>query len=506
MKKLFSIFFLSIIFISFIFSESYKIVDQEITVDSPGFKFFGKTKEYSILTKYPIDKKTIFSDIESLEQYLTDYTKKLDSSRAFDSLSISYETSFDNTEAYNKVILKFDIVDSHHLLVLPYGKYSSNTGLSIKLKAKDTNFIGSLNTLSADLNLAISEDGFIPGLTFSYDNPFKLGIFDATWVNDYTLSYSLNEQTPEWDLKTGLKLSLPFEKFSFVMEFYQYFYKEMDYKVFDDDMYFAEEVSFSLPVTVAKLKNYSNLIYTPKISGILNWDFDGISEINDYLSSPTITIGHSLENSNIIWENFYRSGYSLKLVNTFIYNVQRQDLSPYIEFEGKYFNNWKLYNQNYWDRYGICINLYGFTYIDLPMNSYYYGNKIGERLRGILDNTYFGNDRPLYTTSTAIVLNIDLPHHILTTNFSKQIFNFDLQFSPFIDIALIQDRSKDSILAFEDGKYCAGLEILVFPLKWSSYTVRASLGTDLQKALSEPNLLQGLSKYKELFIGIGLHY
>ncbi|MCF0126897.1 MAG: hypothetical protein HUJ68_14320, partial [Clostridia bacterium] len=150
--------------------------------------------------------------------------------------------------------------------------------------------------------------------------------------------------------------------------------------------------------------------------------------------------------------------------------------------------------------------LFAFTYIDLSINQYNYGNKIGSRLRGVLDSTYLGNIKPEYTTSSAIVLNIDLPHNILTTDFSKQIINFNLQISPFFDMAFILDRNTERLFHPYDAKYCTGMEILVNPLKWSSYTLRISLGIDLKEAVNENNILEGISKHKELFIGIGLHY
>ena len=69
-------------------------------------------------------------------------------------------------------------------------------------------------------------------------------------------------------------------------------------------------------------------------------------------------------------------------------------------------------------------------------------------------------------------------------------------------MALVYDRNKDRYFNFEDGYYCAGFEFLVFPLKWSSITVRASLGVDLSKNI----FVEGLKNNKEIFIGIGLQY
>ena len=69
-------------------------------------------------------------------------------------------------------------------------------------------------------------------------------------------------------------------------------------------------------------------------------------------------------------------------------------------------------------------------------------------------------------------------------------------------MALVYDRKTERLFAFEDGYYCAGIELLVYPLKWSSVTVRASLGVDLRSNL----FVEGLMKNKEIFIGLGLQY
>ncbi len=508
MKKLSSFFSLFLFLAGLIFAESYKIDGTSFNIKGAGFKFLGKTREYAILTAYPVDTKTVFQDENLLNDYLADYKTKLESSRAFESVEIGYETvlSQDQENPYTSIILKFDIQDSHHLLALPYGKYSSNSGLSLKLKAKDTNFLGSLNTMSTDLNLKFSDEGIAPGLTFSYDHPFKLFAFDAVWVNEHSVSYTIGDTSPEWDLKTGLKFTLPFEKLSLVFEFYQYAFRNFDYASYGDDTYFKEAFAFSLPINLYKFKNYTYLVYSPGISYNFNWDFDGININNEYFTTHVLTASHSLSNENIVWADFFRSGYSFTLANSFIYNIQRNDISPYLAFEGKLFLNYQLHDQDYWDRYGITMDLYAFTYIDLPSNSYNYGNEIGDRLRGILDKNFFGNEYPEYTASSAIVLNLDLPHKVFTTNFKKDLINFNFQFAPFFDMALVYNRKTNNLFSFKEGYYCTGLEILVFPLKWSSYTVRASFGLDLASALKRNNLLEALSYDKEIYIGIGLQY
>lgn len=515
MKKTFLAFF--IVFACFslnskVFSQKYQIKSADFDIEGAGFAFLGKTKPYTILTNFPLDTKTVFESVSELENWTLNYKKTLENSRNFDFVEISYEQENETLlqEDINQVVLKIKIKDSHHLLFVPYPKFSSNTGLSLKIKGKDSNFLGTLQNLSSEIVFEFTDEGFSPGFSLDYDFPFKLGIFDAKWVNDYSISYTTGKSMPEWKFKTGLTLNLPLHKNSLSLELYQYSYKNFDYEKFNDDLYFTEEAALSTPVSIFTFENYTNLYFTPKISFYYNWDFDGISIDNNSLSSPSITFSNTLSNGKINWNDCLRTGYSASLTNSFTYNIQRNDFSPYLGIELKLFYDWQLTDKiNFFERLGITTDMYLFSYFFIPGNSYFYGEQIGSRLRGILDKSFFGNAEPEYTASTAFVFNLDFPFHLFTTNFKGRFFeklNFNMQMSPFFDAALVLDREKNTLFSVKDGYYCAGLEILVYPLKWSSYTLRASIGFDIKKVLNSDSLFEGLKKHNEIFIGIGLQY
>ena len=73
-------------------------------------------------------------------------------------------------------------------------------------------------------------------------------------------------------------------------------------------------------------------------------------------------------------------------------------------------------------------------------------------------------------------------------------------------MALVYNKEEKRLFNPYDGYYCAGLEFLVYPVRWSSITVRASLGVDLNKAANCYNFLEAISECKEIDIGIGLLY
>ena len=118
---------------------------------------------------------------------------------------------------------------------MPYPSFNSNTGFKFKLKAKDTNFLGSMESMSGDFNFAIdTKENKTPeykfGFNIDFDTPFKLGVFEVNWINSHELYYTIGENTPEWDLKTGLEFVLPLEKCSLNFNFYQSFIRNLDYE------------------------------------------------------------------------------------------------------------------------------------------------------------------------------------------------------------------------------------------------------------------------------------
>lgn len=506
MKKFTALLFFLFLTLPF-FSQSYKISDAQFSIKGAGFKFLGTTKEYSVLSNYPLDKKTVFKTEEELNTYIKNYKSQLESSRIFDSVQIDYETAA--SDDISEVTLLIKLEDSHHLVFMPYPKYSSNDGLSLKLKAKDTNFLGTMNTMNAEFKMNYSNKGFKPGFSFSFDYPFHIGPFHAEFLNDYTLTYVISDDKSgfEWQTKTGLKFSLPFDRLKLEFGAIQYTNEDFKYIKYKDDLYFTENFFVALPVTLTTFSNFSHLIYKPEVSLNCNWDFDSINKENDDLSSPDLTFTHSLSNEKILWEHNFRKGYSFEVKNAYMYNFQRNDFVPSLAFSGKYFNYFTTNDQDYWNRVGIATSLYAFGYFDIPDNKYFYGDTVGDKIRGVLDENYFGNTKPYGTSSAAIILNIDLPNNVCTTTFSKEILNFNLQFSPFFDVAFVYDRETNRAFHPADAFYCAGFEFLVYPLKWSSITVRASLGIDLKKSIQEENnFLEAISHNNEVFIGIGLLY
>ena len=518
MKKLL-IFVFSLLMFSRVFSESYKIENVIFNID-------GKTKENNILKNCPIETSTIFNDKEELISFIKNYEIELANLRIFEDIKIQYkESEQNNTEKTDKplpIILTINLKESFSFLAVPYFKFDSNTGSTFKIKAKDTNFLGSLNTMDFDVNFQIlTEDEtdaaeYLLGANFKYDFPFHIGIVNTTLINDYTISYTFGNNLPEWDGRLGLNFSLPINNINLELELNQYAKRDTSFAIFGDDIYFTENIKFSVPILLFSYNNVGDIKYTPYTSFTFNWDKDGINIKNNDLSSPIGVIGHSLSFGRINWIQNMREGFNFAMTNSLSYNFQRNEFIPYINLEIN--SHWNFKDSSNWflKRLGINTKLYSFVYIPLENNKFYYGEKYGNYLRGIRDEQFFNENTDLFASEkalssfTAINLCFDFPISLFTTKFTKSFlryFNFELQVSPFIDISLGYNRYTKRFFHPRDGFYTAGLELLVYPLKWSSFTVRGCLGVDMGRLLNivDNSWRSDVSLY-EFSFGIGLHY
>jgi len=518
MKKLLASILL--LFSSFLFAEAYKISKVEYTIEGCGWQIFSKTKEYALELNVPVDTQKTFNSKEELYLYLTEYNQRLENTRAFETITINPVFENEKDDFFN-VNLQVYVKDSFHLLAVPYPKYDSNTGFNLKLKAKDTNFLGTLNPLSTDVYflLASSESDNKQnkvGFNFDFNYPFPVRKLRATWINSDQFYYVFGNSMPEWNFKTGLSLCLPFDNYSFTWSFNQLCINNLDYSVYDDALYFVEDAQFSSTINFYTFENNSSLSYTPYINALYNWDSNGINPENGNLFGTRITVGHSISNGKINWNNDFRKGYSVSLSNSYCFNCKTYDFTPAVSFNGQYFTNYKIsdLNKNDWEFFnfiGINSRIYSFyNFID-PNNFYIYGSgsNIGSYLRGIRDEQFYFNDGLGYLCQTngAIILNLDFPFQIIKTNFPISFINFNMQIAPFIDIALIQNKFMQSSFNPKDGLYCGGLEVLVFPAKWKSMTVRGSCGFDLRRLFNKgTEMLTPNVSLWEITFGVGLFY
>lgn len=494
-----------------LFAYSYKI--NKVTYDIKGM-----TKAYAVDRSVKVDKETIFPDEESFATYIKDYKQRLENTRMFDEVIVEYTTTpSDEVEGLYLADITATLDDSFHFIGAPYPKYNSNSGFEFKLKLKDTNFFGTMQTMGSDINFSLKVDdddksmkrligdmGLTVGFNFIFDFPFKLFLLDATWTNDYAISYTVGHSSPEWTAATGLNFFVPLGTLTRLnFSFTQKFTRNFDYKKYGDDIYFTELATMSLPVTIHKFENWGDVTYTPYVSGTYYWDFNGINKSNSDLTGPRFTIGQTISTARIDWKNNFRTGVSISTTQSFTYNIQKEELAPKFSAELKAFKGFKYA--------GFYSDIYFFIGANTTEN-------IGSRLRGIRDSQYFSSSSghsgsKACDTTGAFVVNLDLPIHIFSTHFKKnrilRKLNFEVQLSPFIDFALHNNKATGTTFSIKDGFYAAGMEVVLHLESWKSIQVRGSFGVDVGRMLLKKwlntNWRDTVSKY-ELSFGIGLHY
>lgn len=479
-------------------------------IKSIEYNIAGLTRSSVLDRNIPVDKTRIFPDESALVAYISDYKQQLENTRFFDNVDVDYTVEQPDENDLCIVAVSVTASDSFHFIGVPYPKYNSNSGFELKLKVKDTNFLGSMNTMTGDIDFAVKQrseyEPFHPviGFNFDFDFPFTLFTLKSTWKNDYGITYTFGDPSPEWKLSTGLDFSTPLtSRSSLEFSVTQGFYRNFDYSKYDDDTYFSETAQLSLPVVLQYIDDWGKVTYTPYVNATYKWDYNGINPKNGDLSSPSVSIGQSISTSRVNWENNFRTGLSVSATQAVSYNFLTNSLGPKFSLELKGYKGWKYA--------GLCMDVYNFTGINSS-------EKIGGRLRGIRDDQYFasstGVDDYACKTESALVVNLDLPIHLFSTHFTKgkvlSKLNFEVQVSPFLDFALIKNEATGTFYYYKDGFYAGGLEVIVHPASWKSLQVRANIGVDLGRLVLSrwinTDWRDSDSSKLEYTFGVGLQY
>ena len=520
-----AIFFLTLVFIAQAESEKFRISDDV------KYEIKGMTRQYALENAVEIDFKRVFESYEELRAYLDDIKQQFTNERNLESVTInvSYEPvlNIDDEDSVVTVVLRVQTTDSKHMLALPYPKYDSNDGFTLKLKVKDTNFFGTMEEFNFDINIEAEQEDesdsadYKIGIDFDYDFPFPLGPLDASWNNDFSLDFTIGNDAPEYDISTGFTFELPFDNFSLVFDISESVTRDLDYEEYGDELYYTTDAQFSVPIIISRIDNWGNVTYTPFVGYTVNYDKDGISEDDEDLSSPTFTVGHSASSGRVNWIGNFRTGLSLDFTNSIGYNYQTSNYIPYAGVTVEAFKAFK--------HFGINTRIFAFTALNK-------NTSIGSELRGIRDDQKYksstGVNKKALKVPSAFVFNLDLPIHVITTDWTgwaekifgedssvarslrwMRYFDFEMQISPFIDAALTYNYATERLCSVKDGFYAGGLEVLVFPAKWRSIVVRASCGIDagrkiVKKVFSDmidDSWRKGVAAY-EIYIGIGLLY
>lgn len=522
------------------FADYYRITDVEYSVE-------GKTKKYALETKEKIDKKRIFKSEDELVSYIDDYKLRLNNLRAFEEIETDFSVASEAEDEIYPVTIFVKVKDSAHLLLVPYPKYSTSSGLNLKIKARDTNFLGTLETMSSDFHLEMcgSNPNPVVGFKFDFDVPFKFKAFDAVWMNSLAIDYEATQISPSWDISTGLKLTKDFGKFSIVNQFKQSSTRKVEQEFTKDDgtiekidelTYFTESYMFAVPITVQEIPNWGKVLYIPAATFAANWTPEDIPESQrDAIVTQGVGLMQSLSTARVNWIGNLRDGLGATIAQSYTYAFSTNSYTTGFAAELYLYKAFEIPVKNKTINFGINSRVYGFA----NLKGY---SSFGDRLRGIASDqkydaefkeSFLSDEAALkdYITLThtnacsskaAIVVNVDMPIKLCTIYWENvpiarkikysRYFDMEVQVSPFVDFAIFQNKATGTMFNPADGFLSAGMECLIFPLKMRGINIRGSFGVDLSRKMPwlkkkfNQDWRDSSAKSYEISIGIGLFY
>ena len=158
MKK----FFAALVFILVacqVFASTYKV--RSYSFDVKG----GKTKSSALLEivdSKDKEKDKTFDSLEKMVAFLDDKKQQLVNIRVFYTVEYTYELEEISADVFEADVI-FSVEDADTFLIVPYPKYDSNYGISLKLKAKDSNLLGTFTVLDSAVAFTQRNNSFKDG-------------------------------------------------------------------------------------------------------------------------------------------------------------------------------------------------------------------------------------------------------------------------------------------------------------------------------------------------------
>jgi hypothetical protein len=490
-------------------------------INSVNFDIKGRTKPFALIRNGAIKTGEEIHGLEKLEKYLSDKTQILINERVLSTARIDYTIGELGPDGKYPVDLVISVEDSWNIIALPYPKYDSNTGFELILKARDYNFLGTMNPLRLDIGYKHDQTGRNTLLVeLDSDFPFTAFGYDWNFYSTHYFNYRPKVEEPfYYRNSTGLAMQLPFKSTTFTFGIDESFIVNEEnsdsqkpiYGTFQKGLFMQSNLytTWKIP-TGLEISDYGELTYTPSVSAAFTHGFPAWP-LADYRKGASMSFSHSLGFSKINWIGNYRKGYYAYLTNSNSYSFYRlaQNEEPLsLSFSALAKGHFIIS-----EHFGISSYLQYRHWLCQEPN--YYDNA-GDVLRGIIDNSIHAD----YMLS----LNLDFPIKILTFmpsdwfNTRKlRLFDFEMHFSPIIDMALYHDPEKNIEFSFKNMLVSGGFEAIVFPLFMRSLYLRISFAWNIIQQIDSPRdyylnpILPVVPHFptgndREIFVGIGHHY
>jgi hypothetical protein len=485
-------------------------------INNIDFEITGRTRADALMYKGEFKLGEEITGKNSLEKYVQEKNRILFNERVLDYVEVSYELG-DAVSDKIPVNLRVIIRDTWNVIALPYPKYSSSSGFELILKARDYNFLGTMNPLRLDLGYKYDEEGRSYYLfSVTSNTPFMALGYKWNFIFNNYFNYRPDSEEPYYYKNTtGLSFELPVKQTTITIGFEESLFLNEENSIagkldtgkeFQNGIYLASNpyIEWKIPSTF-EVFGYGPLVYTPKISAVFNHEIPDW-ELQEIRKGPYLGFGHVLGFDKIDWIGNFRKGLDINIDNSFSYDFH------------KYQNDEQGLRSNlYFTAIGhfILADFFGFS-TRLMYRHWFLDDRgymeAGDVLRGTLNKDV--------TANYMISLNTDFTFKILVFMLSqwwdskslgeisplkwihslnrRGVFDFELQLSPIFDIAFYKSPFHENSISMDNLLYTGGLEMVIFPYFMRSLYLRLSMAWNL----SEFN--QG--KNREIFVGIGHHY
>ena len=470
--------------------------DGRVLVRSVVYEVDGRTIPYFLAQKTELPEGMEFSSISDLETYLARARQRLLNERVLESVEVELGFGPIGGDGKLPADITFRVKDTWNIIVLPYFKFDSNSGLLVSGRARDYNFLGSMLPLRIDANYEknFGEDG-IWSLDLDFSYPFPA--LDMDWSFDLSASIELHAEgsSPSAMMGLGISSFLPLGPGTLDLGLGQKFLFnawESSTSEYEDKFFMISNsyVGYTYPLWVSPDGERLNI--RPRVGVTGNWDIGGVEDYR-LQGSPTLQAGTDLSYGTVNWQGNFRDGWRANLDVSLDYSV----------FHHNYTRSFTLASSRFDDFgwFGLGMRFKAFYLFDGADDT------AGSELRGIL------NKRAV--TDAAYVVNLDLPIRLIKFRpsdwFNKRwmrLFDFDQHWVPFFDMS--QGHYDDTWFLMTKGWYGAGLEVITFPAVMRSLFVRISIGVDLIDVLSSRSLTGRSARdgeaTREIFFGLGHHY
>lgn len=441
-----------------------------------------------------------FPDLPSLEAFIESKRMTLASNRVLESVEASY--SIEGAEGGSaSVSIVFSVTDTWNIMAFPIPDYSSDSGLKLYIKAKDYNFLGSMEPLTLNLSYVDDENrnkSFSAYASFHYpftafDLEWDAGISEdfEVWFSDglfaSSTNVSLTMNIPDLGFPAGVTLSSGFN-----------YNADQPTANERDPFFLSHGISFnaSIPTGLA-LGALGAISYGFSAGVSMNW-WPGKALEEPGREGTSVSHSDSLSVGRVDWIGNARKGSKLSLSSSQSVHMISGSLTWDITAD------YQLYDYCWDGRLGLAARAVALLRPDTrsgnPITS------VDDYLRGVRDGRV-NCEAALVANLSLPVKLFDFPAHAII---KKDWLDFELQAQPFADLAIaVPDWS--SLRPTKDWIWATGgLELLVYPKRFRSVIVRTGVGFDAlsvlaNKSLTAPSPRDGASPY-EIYFTTGLHY